>query len=140
MRCSALFVDLGAHSHGSDLHEYVKQPAYDQQLYILSLTSWAPLMQNLIDFVNSTLRNVWTSKVSLREFAHSGTTSAIQTPKLLQGDHEPDWSGTGYSFSGRSVSQRDIDRLVRLETARRGNCLLSHCLLLYRASVPNCCR
>ena len=50
---------------------------------------------------------------------HSGTTSTVQTPKLLQGDHEPDWSGTGYSFSGRNVSQRDIERLVRLKMATR---------------------
>eukprot|EP00891_Asterochloris_glomerata_P009119 jgi/Astpho2/9119/Aster-02770 len=47
----------------------------------------------LVDFVNSTLRNVWTTK----------------------GDNEPDWSGTGYNFSGRSVSRRDVERLLRYE-------------------------
>ena len=48
---------------------YVKQPVHDQQMYILSLTPWAPLVQDLVDFVNSTLRNVWTSKVRLTDLA-----------------------------------------------------------------------
>ena len=48
---------------------YVKQPFYDQLLYMFSLTPWAPLVQSLMDFMNSTLKNVWTSKVRLTEMA-----------------------------------------------------------------------
>ena len=63
------FAALCSDEHCSDMQVYVKQPVYDQQLYIYSLTPWAPLVQNLVDFVNSTLKNVWTSKVMLTALA-----------------------------------------------------------------------
>lgn len=71
--------------------QYVKQPINDQQLYVFSLTPWAPLLQKLVDFVNSTLRNVWTTKVRLTDLPllhhcpHIATTSSCSdTPNCCR--------------------------------------------------------
>ena len=68
-----------------------------------------PLSEGLRDYISNSLSSLWGGNFKSQD--------------------EPDWSGTGFNYTGDIVSQRDITRLVGLTSYEIHPTCIAQCVL-----------